>query len=189
MNNVGTTILETERLLLRKGTLDDATQVYENYGKDPLVSKYVVWNQHQSVDDAIKLMEKWQESYKKNNSYKWLVIEKYSQTVVGSITAVKVDDVNKTIAVGYCFGSRWWNKGFATETLKRVIKFFFEEVGVETIYANHLSSNIASGKVMKKAGIKFEGTLRNRMIDKISNKPMGLEAYSIIKEDYYNYKI
>lgn len=186
MKNIGTINLETERLLLKKGTLDDANEIYENYGKDPLVSKYVVWNQHKSIEDAIKLMEKWQESYKKNNSYKWLVIEKNSQNVIGSITAVKVDDVNKTVAIGYCFGSKWWNKGFATETLKRVIKFFFEEVGVQTIYANHLSSNIASGKVMEKAGMKFEGTLRNRMIDKITNLPIDLFSYSIIKEDYYN---
>ena len=105
--------------------------------------------------------------------------------VIGSITAVKVDEVNKTVALGYCFGSKWWNKGYATETLKRVIKFFFEEVCVETIYANHLVDNIASGKVMQKAGMTFEGTLRNRMIDKITNKPMGLDTYSIIKEDYF----
>ncbi len=186
MNNIGTVNLETERLLLRKGTISDANQVYENYGKDPLVSKYVVWNQHLSVEDAVKLMEKWQESYESKASYKWLVIEKNSQKIIGSITAVKVDEKNKTVAIGYCYGSKWWNKGYATETLKRVIKFFFEEVGVETIYANHLTSNIASGKVMKKAGMIFEGTLRNRMIDKITNKPMGLETYSITKEDYYN---
>lgn len=186
MNDIGTINLETERLLLRKGTLDDASQIYENYGKDPLVSKYVVWNQHQSVEDAIELMKKWQESYEQKKSYKWLVMEKNTQEIIGAITAVKVDETNKTVALGYCYGSKWWNKGYATETLKRVIKFFFEEVGVETIYANHLTSNMASGKVMEKAGMKFEGTLRNRMIDKISNKPMGLETYSIIKEDYYS---
>ena len=38
---------------------------------------------------------------------------------------------------------------------------------------------------MQKAGMTFEGTLRNRMIDKITNKPMGLDTYSIIKEDYF----
>ena len=190
MNNKGTIKLETERLILRKGTKEDSIQVYENYGKDPLVSKYVVWNQHEDVQDAINLMEKWEKSYDELNSYKWLVIEKViekeTNTIIGSITAVKVDDINKTIALGYCYGSKWWNKGYATETLKRVIKFFFEEVKVETIYANHLTDNIASGIVMKKAGMKFEGILRNRMIDKNTNKPMGLETYSITKEDYFN---
>lgn len=185
MKNKGTVELETERLLLRKGSIKDSEDIYNNYGKDPLVSKYVVWNMHKSVADAVALMEKWEESYDKLTSYKWLVIEKESNEVIGSITAVKVDEVNKTVALGYCFGSKWWNKGYATETLKQVIKFFFEDVCVETIYANHLVDNKASGKVMQKAGMIFEGTLRNRMIDKMTNKPVGLDTYSIIKEDYF----
>ena len=186
MNNKGTIELETERLILRKGTMEDSMQVYENYGKDPLVSRYVVWNKHNNIDDAINLMEKWEKSYEELNSYKWLVVEKETKQVIGSITAVKVDDINKTVALGYCYGSKWWNKGYATEALKCVIKFFFEEIGVETIYANHLTDNSASGIVMKKAGMTFEGTLRNRMIDKNTNRPMGLETYSITKEDYFN---
>lgn len=185
MKSKGTVYLETERLILRKGTIKDSKQIYENYGKDPIVSKYVVWNKHQSIEEAINLMKKWEESYEKLTSYKWLVEKKDTHEVIGTITAVKVDEVNNTIALGYCYGSRWWNKGYATEVLKRVIKFFFEEVEVNTIYANHLTSNIASGKVMKKAGMIFEGTLRNRMIDKVTNKPMGLHTYSIIKEEYF----
>lgn len=185
MNNKGTITLETERLILRRGSINDSKQVYENYGKDPLVSKYVVWNQHKDIEDAVNLMNKWEQSYDESTSYKWLVVEKQTNEIIGSISAVKVDDINKTVALGYCYGSKWWNKGYATESLKRVIKFFFEEVNTETIYANHLTSNAASGKVMKKAGMIYEGTLRNRMIDKNTNKPMGLETYSIIKKDYF----
>lgn len=185
MNNKGTIKLETERLILRKGTKEDSLQVYENYGKDPLVSKYVVWNKHKDVQDAVNLMDKWEKSYDELSSYKWLVIVKETNEVIGSITAVNVDDRNKTIELGYCYGSKWWNKGYATETLKRVIKFFFEEVEVEAIYANHLEANVASGIVMEKSGMMFEGLLRNRMIDKNTNKPMGLKAYSIIREDYF----
>ena len=185
MNNKGTLKLETERLLLRKGTVDDSINIYNNYGKDSLVSKYVVWDTHKSIKDAEYLMKKWEESYEDLSSYKWLVIEKESNEVIGSITAVKVDEANNTVALGYCFGSKWWNKGYATETLKRVIKFFFEDVCVETIYASHLVDNKASGRVMQKAGMIFEGTLRNRMIDKVTKKPMGLDTYSITKEDYY----
>lgn len=185
MNNLGTKKLESQRLLLRKGTIDDANQIFNNYGKDSIVSKYVVWNRHESVKDAEKLMRKWRESYENKDSYKWLVVEKETDKVIGSLTAVRVNNDNKTIEVGFCFGSKWWNKGFATECLKRVIKFFFEEVGVETVYANHLSDNLASGRVMQKAGMKHDGTLRNRMIDKNTNTPMNLEAYSIIKKDYF----
>lgn len=185
MQNKGSIKLETERLILRKGTLNDALKVYENYGKDPLVSKYVTWDKHKSVRDAEDFMKSWEESYGKLNSYKWLVIEKKSNEVIGSISAVRVDDLNGTVEIGYCYGSKWWDKGYGTEALKRVIKFFFEEVKVETVYAEHLSANVASGKVMKKAGMTWEGTLKNRIIDKVTNKPMGLESYSLIREDYF----
>ena len=62
MKNKGTVQLETERLLLRKGSIKDSKEIYNNYGKDPLVSKYVVWNMHKSVAEAKALMEKWEET-------------------------------------------------------------------------------------------------------------------------------
>lgn len=100
MNNKGTIKLETKNLILRKGTIEDAKMIYENYGIDPLVSKYVVWNRHESIDDALNLMRKWEESYQDKNSYKWLVAEKETNEVIGSISAVKVDIKNKTIELG-----------------------------------------------------------------------------------------
>lgn len=185
MKNLGTKKLESKRLILRRCKKGDAKQIFDNYGSDPVVSKYVVWDKHNSVEDSQKLVEKWIESYKNKNSYKWVIVDKASNNVIGSISAVKVNTEYKTVEVGYCLGSKWWNKGYATEALKRIIKFFFEEIGVETIYANHLADNPASGKVMQKSKMKHDGTLRNRMIDKNTNKPMNLEAYSIIKKDYY----
>ena len=95
---------------------------------------------------------------------------------------------NHTAEVGYCYGSKWWGNGYATESFKRVIQFLFDEVSVETIYADHCLSNLASGKVMEKCGLKKEGILRKRMYDKegILND---LVSYSILKGEYLNEKI
>ena len=49
---------------------------------------------------------------------------------------------------------------------KIYIKFLFEECDAEVVYAEYMSNNIGSGKVMAKAGMKFEGFLRNRIVDK-----------------------
>ena len=69
-----------------------------------------------------------------------------------------------------------------------MIAFLFEEVGIETIYADHYLDNVASGRVMEKCGLKKEGILRKRMYDKegILND---LVSYSILKEEYLNEKI
>jgi ribosomal-protein-alanine N-acetyltransferase len=76
-------------------------------------------------------------------------------------------------------------KGYATEAFKRVIKFLFEEVEVETIYAEHLEANPASGRVMEKCGLTYEGTLRGRILDKISKKNEDIKSYSITREEYF----
>lgn len=183
MDNKGTIQLETDRLILRKGTINDAKQIYENYGKDPAVSKYVVWNKHENIQEAVNLMEKWNKSYNNPSSYKWVVVEKSSNKVIGSITAVDVDEKSSNITVGYCYGSRWWNKGYGTEALKRVIKFFFDDVNANSVSADFLSPNIASGKVMINAGMKFVGE-NGKMVDKNTNKLTVLQSYIITKKDY-----
>ena len=68
------------------------------------------------------------------------------------------------------------------ESLKRVIKFFFEEVEVETIYAEHLEVNSASGRVMEKCGMIVDGTLRSRII--YDGHRISLVCHSITKEEY-----
>jgi len=185
MKNIGAKQLETERLILRRGTIEDAEEIYNNIGKDSLVSKYVLWNQYTSVDDGISFMKRWEESYENDNSYKWLIVLKKSNEIIGTITAVKADEKNKTVEIGYSLGSKWWNNGYTTEATKAVIKFFFETVGVETVYAGHLEVNMASGKVLLKSGMKKEGIMRNRIIDKATGKPMNLITYSIIKEEFF----
>ena len=76
-------------------------------------------------------------------------------------------------------------KDDATEALKAVIKFLFEECDTDTIYASYLSNNPASGKVMKKAGMIYEGMLRSRIIDK-DNIRNDLGYYSVTKDEYFN---
>ena len=62
--------------------------------------------------------------------------------------------------VGYCVGREFWHKGIASEALKAVMDFLFDEVGVNRIEAYHDPRNPYSGDVMKKCGMKYEGTLR-----------------------------
>ncbi|MCI9585423.1 MAG: GNAT family N-acetyltransferase [Bacilli bacterium] len=184
MCNIGTKRLETERLILRQGTVKDASDIFNNYCSDPLVVKYVSWDAHKNIKDSIKYLEYMEDNYKKDNFYIWFIEDKKLKQVIGSIGVVNGNDKFKVYEIGYAIGSKWWSKGYMTESLKEVIKFLFEEVGAETIHAKHLSENPASGKVMIKCGMKFEGTLRNRKIDKNTNRHSNLESYSILREEY-----
>lgn len=71
-----------------------------------------------------------------------------------------------------------------TEAIKEVIRFLFEECEAETIWAEYLENNPAYGKVMQKSGMKYEGILRKRVVDK-QNIRNDLHVYSILKAEYY----
>ena len=57
MKNVGSNLIETKRLILRKVELSDAPKIFENWCSDPLVSKYVTWDMHKSLDDTIEYVK------------------------------------------------------------------------------------------------------------------------------------
>ena len=69
------------------------------------------------------------------------------------------------VHIGYCISKKWWNKGITSEALKALIKYFFEEVGVNRVESRHDPSNPNSGKVMMKCGMKYEGTIREADIN------------------------
>lgn len=62
--------------------------------------------------------------------------------------------------IGYCIGRKYWNKGITSEALKSVMDYLFDQVGFNRIESRHDPRNLNSDKVMKKCGMKYEGTLR-----------------------------
>ena len=179
LKNSGTKKIETDRLILRKFKKDDVEGFYNNVGSDDIVDKYVLWNKHKDKNETEELVNKWIESYSNDYVYHWVVELKDTKQVIGSIRCVKVDIKNLTCGLGYSYGSKFWNKGYATEALKAVLDYLKEE-GFKTVYADHLSLNPASGKVMLKSGMEYEGILKNRIIDKTTGKYDDIVYYSII---------
>ena len=186
MKNIGTKRLETERLILRRLTIDDALKAFENWCSKDIVCKYTLWDKHNSVEDTKELYNFWVKEYEDLSTYRWIVEVKSTHEVIGTIDVASKKYLRfETCEIGYCYDDQYWNKGYGTEALKAVIKFLFEEVGVETIFAEHSTLNPGSGKVMQKSGMKFEGILRGRIIDKdgIRND---IASYSITREEYFN---
>jgi RimJ/RimL family protein N-acetyltransferase len=61
-------------------------------------------------------------------------------------------------------GVPYWNQGYATEAAQHAVDWGFQQLGLNRIYAQHFGSNPASGRVMQKMGMKYEGTLRQHYI-------------------------
>lgn len=176
MNN--TKRLETNRLILRKFTIEDAEAMYRNWVTDPECCKFLPWNVHQNIDETKSIVQKWVNEYE-NGSYHWVVELKSNHEIIGSISVVRLHEEHKTAEIGYCYGSKFWNHGYATESLRRVLEYLLKECGFYLVECGHISGNPASGRVMQKVGMKKDAVLRERHINKATQERNDLIFYSI----------
>lgn len=188
MKDVGTIRLETDRLILRRLEHSDAEDMFNNWCNDEEVTRYLPWNPHGTIDVTNELLDMWVKDYNNPYVYRWIVILKDNNKPIGTVDVVNKDIDNKVFELGHCYSKESWGKGIATEVFSKVIDFLFDEVGVEVIIAKHYENNLASGKVMQKVGMKYDGTLRSRVIDKVTKERVGVVVYSITKEEYLGNK-
>lgn len=186
MTHKGTVTLETDRLILRRFVIEDLEQIYDNCWSDKEVWKWTRYASMRCIDDvknaAGLFTEKWLGAYEQPNRYSWAITLKQSGEVIGRHGSRYPDDELSQIELTYELGQKWWNKGYMTEATEKVIDFFFREVGFNRIYAVHASENPASGKVMQKCGMTYEGTLRQA--HKCNNGIFDEVVYSVLSEEY-----
>lgn len=182
MNHIGTQRLETERLVLRRFTADDAPAMYRNWASDAEVTRFLTWPPHASVEVTQGVLASWVESYAKPDYYQWaIVLKQLGDEPIGSISAVGMNDSIDMVHIGYCIGRPWWHQGITSEALSRVIDFFFDEVGANRIESMHDPNNPHSGMVMAKCGMSFEGTMRSA--DRNNQGICDASHYAILRED------
>lgn len=183
MTHKGTVRLETKRLILRRFTLDDADAMFRNWASDPEVTKYLTWLPHSSAAVSKAVIAGWLPLYENPGHYSWAIVLKELNEPIGSIAAVDQRDDIGMVHIGYCIGKKWWRRGYTSEALAEIIRFFFEDVGVKRIESRHDPRNPNSGKVMLKCGLKYEGTMRQ---DDINNQGVcDSVRYAILAKDYF----
>ncbi len=183
MQHSGTKRLETDRLILRKLTLNDAFAAFKNWTNDRDVTKYLTWPVHEHLNTTQKVIRDWVNRYEQRDFYQWaIVLKENGDEPIGTISVVKKDDNTRMVQIGYCIGKKWWHQGITTEALSALIRYFFQEVNVNRIEARHDPNNQNSGKVMLKCGMKFEGILRQA--DRNNQGICDAAMYAILAEDY-----
>jgi ribosomal-protein-alanine N-acetyltransferase len=182
LNHKGTQILHTGRLLLRPFRLSDADDLFNNCTKDAELSRYMRWQPHNSVKDTEILLNRWINSYEKPDFYRWIIVLNEEPSPVGMIGLWTANENDLCGEVAYYLCRKLWGKGITSEALKAVISFAFKEVGFNRIEAYHSVNNPASGKVMQKAGMLFEGFARQkyRCVCGFQDSNM----YAILKSDF-----
>ena len=162
MRHCGTKTIETERLILRRFSAEDAEAMFRNWASDPEVTRFLTWPAHSSADVSRKVIGDWIPCYAKDDYYQWAVVLKENGgEPIGSISAVSMNDDVSSVQIGYCIGREWWHRGITSEALKAVMDLFFDEVGANRVECRHDPRNPRSGMVMKRCGMKYEGTMRS----------------------------
>lgn len=181
MEHKGTKRIETERLILRRFTPEDAEAAFRNWTSDEKVTKYLTWQTHRDLAASRWIVSEWAKSYENDDFYQWAIELKALGEPIGSISVVGKDERVNAVEIGYCIGSRWWDQGITSEALAAIIPFFFDEVGVNRIAARHDPENPNSGRVMRKCGLRYEGTLRQAAVN--NRGVVDVCVYGLLRED------
>ena len=179
MKHCGTQQLETKRLILRRFRPEDAAAMYHNWASDDEVTKYLMWPTHSSIEVSQYVTDDWVNSYSKDDFYQWAIVPKEFKEPIGSISVVRQE--GDTFEIGYCIGKHWWHQGIVSEALTAVMDYLFDEVGMNRIEAKHDVNNPHSGGVMKKCGMRYEGT--SRQSDRNNQGICDLVTYGILRSD------
>lgn len=181
MHHKGTVPLQSGRLLLRRYTLLDADTMYKNYAADERVTRFLSWPPYQNAQDILPFLRDAIQGYSSNKCYNWAI--EYKQEIIGSISVTSLDEKNAACEIGYCIGYNFWNQGMMSEAVQTVIAYLFQEINMHRIMAKHDGETMASGRVMQKNGMTYEGTLRGYYIR--NDKTIGNAlVYGITAEDF-----
>jgi [ribosomal protein S5]-alanine N-acetyltransferase len=173
--------LETDRLILRKITLDDAEDMFA-YGSIDEVTTYVTWNKHQTLADTKQFIDFILGQYENKRIAPWGIELKETGRLIGTIDFVSWNTNHKISEIGYVITPDCWGNGITTEAAKELIKFGFSKMDLVRIQARCFTENIGSERVMEKAGMTFEGIIRKGML--VKGKHQDLKMYSILLEEY-----
>ncbi len=173
--------LLTERLLLRSLTLEDAADVQRLAG-DRDIALMVLRIPHPYEDD---MAEEWiracADAYKKDEAINFAITLRTDRKLIGTI-GLELEQENERAELGYWIGKPYWNYGYATEAARAVVAYSFEVLKLNRIYAYHFTRNPASGRVLQKVGMRYEGC-RRQHTKKWGNFEDSI-GYGMLKADY-----
>ncbi len=150
-----TPILQTERLLMRPLTMDDAQHIFNAWASDDEVSLFMRWNTHKSIEETKEWLLLEQANIDSDN-YNWGFVLNESGKLIGS-GGLLLNHKKNCYELGYNLMKAQWGKGFATEASKKIIDFAKYTLNLNKLYCGHANENFRSENVIKKLGFDYHG--------------------------------
>ncbi len=173
--------LRTERLILRKMLVKDADDMFE-YARRADVTRYLTWSPHPSRSYTKEYLEYVASRYAAGEFYDWAVTDARTGKMIGTCGFTRFDYSSNCAEVGYVLNPAFWGRGYAGEALDAVLNFGFRTLYLRRIEARHMEGNLASKRVMEKAGMTYEGTLRQSLL--IRGEYLNICVFSILSFEF-----
>jgi ribosomal-protein-alanine N-acetyltransferase len=172
----------TERLILRPYRLEDTKELQRLIGERDVVK--TLTNVPYPYEDGMG--EEWingrQESFEQGKTVDLAITHRQEGFFIGGISLMNIDQPSERAEIGYWIGKPYWRNGYGTEAAKAIVKYGFETLGLHRINCRHFGNNPASGRILKKIGMKHEGCQRQTY--KKWGKFEDFELYGILRSEY-----
>ena len=173
--------LETERLLLRRVSIDDLNEIIELRG-NPETMKFIPRPLVKTEEDALNHFKMIDEKIEKNEGINWAITVKGNPKLIGIIGHYRIQPENHRCEIGYMILPQYNGQGIVTEAIKAVLEYGFEDMNMHSIEAVIDPDNIASERVLQKNGfVKEAHILENEYYD---GKFWDTVIYSILKRNF-----
>ena len=169
--------LSTERLVLSQPIVSDLEDVVFQMNSTSEISENTLSlpfpYREENAHFWFKMAE---DGFANKDAFIFGIREKENLKLIGAV-GLHLDVAHHKAEVGYWLGKSFWNNGYVSEALQEVLKFGFEELKLNKIYASHFHHNPASGKVLEKNGFVFEAELKQEILK--NGKYLDLFRYAL----------
>lgn len=182
LTHIGTQIIETEHLILRRFEYSDVDAMLQNWVADEAVQSMYSEPVYQTKEAVLELLERYISSYEQPDYYRWAIIHRETGACIGQIAFFLVDSKNHFAEIEYCIGAAFQCRGYATEAAQALIRFGFEQIHLHKIQICTKTINAPSKRVIEKCGFTYEGTLRDYFY--MNGAYVGRLYYSMLEDEY-----
>jgi RimJ/RimL family protein N-acetyltransferase len=173
--------LHGERVLLRPFTRDDAPRVVELAGAREIADTTLAIPHPYPPEVAVTWIDSQDEAWDLQRALDVAIADAATGELVGAI-GLGLNPAHNSAEMGYWVGVAYWNRGYCTDAARALRDFGFDELALHRIVAHHLVRNPASGRVMQKIGMQFEGIHRGAV--KKWDVYEDVAAYAILVDDW-----
>ena len=152
-------ILNTPRLILKQFTLDDASEVQDICSNKAIADTTAHIPHPYTENMAIEWIQTHQKQYQEGQLVVFSIRKHPLSPLIGAISLI-IDQSSDRGELGYWIREEDWHKGYCTEAGEAIIQFGFEHLNLNKIKGEHMTRNLASGKVLENLGLKKEGILK-----------------------------